>query len=350
MTKGYKHLTYDDRLKIAKWLDKGMKVSEIAELLDKSEPTIYKEIKRYTYMHRNTDYTETKKYNPDLSQQKYEETLSAKGPGLKIDKDIELANYIEEKILNDKYSPEAVLLDIKEKKLPFKTTIKSVQTIYSYIRKGIFASLSMEKLPYRKKKKKQIVKRARKAAIGTSIEKRPEHIENREEFGHWEMDCVIGKQKNKKTLLVLTERKTRYEIILLLKSKTIDEVRKALNRLEKKLYSCFYSLFKSITVDNGAEFSNPNILEKALYRVGKRTDLFYCHPYSSSERGSNENQNKLVRRHFPKSFDFDMLLKKPDIAKAQTWINNYPRKIFNGKSAQYLFDIECEKLGLNIDL
>lgn len=208
----------------------------------------------------------------------------------------------------------------------------------------------MEKLPYRKKKKKQTVKRARKTAIGTSIEKRPKYIEEREEFGHWEMDCVVGKRRNKKTLLVLTERKTRYELILMLKSKTIDEVRKALNRLEKKLYSGFYNLFKSITVDNGAEFSNPDILEKALYRVGKRTNIFYCHPYSSSERGSNENQNKLVRRHFPKSFDFDMLLKKSDIAKAQNWINNYPRKMFNGKSAQYLFDIECKKLGLNINI
>ena len=164
------------------------------------------------------------------------------------------------------------------------------------------------------------------------------------------MDCVIGKQKNKKTLLVLTERKTRYEIILLLKAKTVDEVRKALNRLEKKLYSTFYSLFKTITVDNGLEFSNPEILEKAVYRVGQRTKIFYCHPYSSSERGSNENQNKLIRRHFPKSYDFDLHLKKSDIKNAQEWINNYPRKLFDGKSAKYIFNIECEKIGIDVNI
>ena len=78
-------------------------------------------------------------------------------------------------------------------------------------------------------------------------------------------------------------------------------------------------MFRSITVDNGTEFSDFKGIERSVLTKSKRTQVYYCHPYSSYERGSNENQNKLIRRHYPKGTSFDGL-KQSDIDKLQDWI------------------------------
>ena len=119
----------------------------------------------------------------------------------------------------------------------FSTTI-CVTTLYSYIDKGIFLKLTNKDLPVKKNKKRgyhKVKKQQARANAGESIEKRPEEIDKREEFGHWEMDSVIGKRgKSKNTLLVLTERKTRDEIIFKLPDHTAEAVVAAVDRLERK--------------------------------------------------------------------------------------------------------------------
>ena len=172
---------------------------------------------------------------------------------------------------------------------------------------------------------------------GETIENRPSEVDDRIEFGHWEMDTVKGQIKYRKCLLVLTERKTRYEIIEMMKSCTTDEVRKALNRIEKRYGSSFYSLFQTITVDNGVEFQDCDSMQKALYRVGNRTKIYYCHPYTSCERGSNEVKNRLIRRFFRKGANFDSILNREKVKEVEAWINDMPRKILNGISSETLF-------------
>ena len=173
---------------------------------------------------------------------------------------------------------------------------------------------------------------------GESIEKRPEEIQSRESFGHWEMDSVLPGKGGKKTLLVLTERRTRAELIRLLEDHTAESVVKALNRIERKIGSeKFSKIFKSITIDNGPEFSDCDGMEKSCIKAGNRTKVYYCHPYSAYERGSNENQNKMIRRHYPKGTNFDNLTAK-DIKKLESWINNYPREMFNFYSSADLLE------------
>ena len=156
---------------------------------------------------------------------------------------LNLKEYIEEKIVGDGYSPEATLFKIKAEEKQFKVEIRSVNTLYSYIKRGVFENITMEDCPYRKpQKKKKRVRIAKKAKAGTSIEQRPD-IEDREEFGHWEMDTVKGNKSNRKTLLVLTERKTRQEIIEVMKSNTTKETVRALNRIEKNFGSSFSRYF-----------------------------------------------------------------------------------------------------------
>ncbi len=118
-------------------------------------------------------------------------------------------------MLEEGRSPAAALADIALEGLEFKTTI-CTSTFYGYITKGVFLMLTNKDLPEKAKRKRKYrkVKTAKRAPRGKSIEKRPAEVEGREVFGHWEMDTVYsGKQTSKKALLVLTERKTRQEII-----------------------------------------------------------------------------------------------------------------------------------------
>ena len=185
----------------------------------------------------------------------------------------------------------------------------------------------------------------KRAAAGESIENRPDEVATRETFGHWEMDTVKGKQGvTKSCMLVLTERKTRDEIIFKLKDQKAESVVDALDRLERKWGDMFSKVFRSITVDNGVEFSDCKGMERSALTPGeKRTYLFYCHPYSSWERGTNENTNKLIRRHIPKGEDFDEKQDR-DIEFIENWINTYPRGIFGFRTSEELFKEELEKI------
>lgn len=343
MARRFKQLTKADRLKIEALVKAGHGKEEIADQIGVHVSTIYRELKRGRYIHTNSDLTEEERYSPDIAQEKYQENLRAKGPDLKIGNDQALADFIENKMVNDDFSVGAVLGYIEQQGLEFSVTITR-QTLYRYIDIGLFLNLTNKDLPIkgnRKKKKKTVRKTQSRAAAGDSIEKRPEEIDTREEFGHWEMDTVIGKRgESKHSLLVLTERKTREELMFLLMEHTTEQVVSCINRLEEKWGEKFSQIFKTITVDNGTEFSDCEGLEKSVLQDGEnRTKIYYCHPYSSYERGSNENQNKLVRRKVPKGTNFDDRT-EDDIQEVENWINNYPRLLFGWETAQMQFDKE----------
>ena len=324
-----KHLTKNDRIKMETMLNSGHKVTEIAAYLHVHRSTIYREMKRGEYTHRNSDYTEEVRYSSDLGQKNHDWNAQGKGRSLKIGNDMPLAEYIENKIVNDKYSPEAALAAVAQSGIEFKTSI-SVRTLYRYIDNGIFLKLTNKDLPIKGKRKKhnKKVKVQKRASAGESIENRPEEVKDRETFGHWEMDTVKGKQGiTKSCMLVLTERKTRDEIIIKMPDQKAASVVEALD-----------------TVDNGVEFADYEGLERSVLHDGeKRTFLFYCHPYSSWERGTNENSNRLIRRHIPKGEDFEEKQDK-DIDFIETWINNYPRGILGFKTSAQLFEEEIKNL------
>lgn len=337
----YKTLTWSDRLKIEAWLRVKTPKKVMAEALGVHISTIYREIKRGQYEHRNTDWTTETRYSPEISEQKKQDFLRAKGGDLKIGNDMEYADYLEYKVAVDKYAPGAILGEIKRKGLKFNTSI-SKTTFYRYIENGVFLTLTNKSLPVKRNKtehKYDKVQRAKRPPKGDSIEKRPEEIAERVTFGHWEMDCVEGKKGTKKTLLVLTERKTRNEIIRIMQDKTAASVVKALNALEREHGpELFAQVFRTITVDNGSEFSDFTGMEQSCILPGcNRTKLYFCHPYSSYERGSNENQNKMVRRHYPKGYDFTHTT-PAEIRKLEKWINNYPREIFDYYTSADLYE------------
>ncbi|MDO4554649.1 MAG: IS30 family transposase [Lachnospiraceae bacterium] len=333
-----KHLTERERYYIEIKLKEGLNGSSIATLLKRPRSTIYNEIKRGTVQFLNSDFTYRKEYCADVGQRIYLENSRRKGRRLKIGFDFELSNFIEEKIGNERFSPYALVQYMQNHNISFKTSV-CWRTIYNYLDMGIFLTISNANLPSKKNKKRsynKIHKIARHNIKGRSIEERPASVADRVDLYHWEMDTVYsGKKTSKTCLLVLTERFTREEIIVKMKDRTQQEVIRALNRLEKFYgYKRFKRTFKTITCDNGSEFLDFNGIENScISKNNKRTELFFCHPFSSWERGSNENSNKLIRRWIKKGDDIG---KYSDsyIKFIQKWINNYPRKIFDGLSSE----------------
>ena len=140
--RAFKHLTRNDRLRIEKWLRKGWRPKQIADKLRVHPSTIYRELKRGAYERLNGDTWEMETaYSPDIAEEKYQAQLREKGPDLKIGKDHELAEYIERTILERDCSPAAVLGYAMMEGKKFKTTV-SVQTIYKYIKMGLFLHIT----------------------------------------------------------------------------------------------------------------------------------------------------------------------------------------------------------------
>jgi len=333
---GWKQLTEQDRYKIEALTQRGVSPKEIGRQLGRDRRTIERELNRGMTKQLTTHLTEKNVYLADTGQRKHNENASNKGRGLKIGHDHKLAQYLEQKIGKEKWSPDAAIGSIKVQGLEFTTSL-CTKTVYNMIERGDFLHITNKNLPVKKEGKKRSYNKVRSVALknvkGTSIEERPPEVEARQEQGHWEMDCVVGKRGTATTLLVMTERVSRKELIFKLPSKTQANVLRAINALEQKHQDNFQHLFKSITMDNGSEFLDMQALEQSCINADtKRTTCYYAHPFSSWERGSNENANKLIRRFIPKGTDIGQFT-DDDIKRVEHWMNNYPRRLLGYKTA-----------------
>ncbi len=333
-----KHLTLKDREALEIYWAmfepiirrKKYKLSKFKEFaaakLTKSVRTISRELKRGMVEILNTDLTKRNVYSAPAAQKDYRDKSSAKGNNLKIGKNIKLAEFLVELLIYKKYKPGAALKAAQN--AGFDVNLCE-RTLYNYIESGLIEG---EVKRYRSRGKARKKGKTR-APLGKSIEDRPEYIDERGEFGHWEMDTVIGARKKGKVLLVLTERKTTLEYIELIDGKSTKDVETGLKRLLKRIGKKKKTTIKSITTDNGTEFKDFKSTEKLLECL-----QYYCHPYASGERGTNENQNKLIRRFLPKGTSFNGLTKK-FVQYIEDWMNNYPRK-----SKNYLTPMELSML------
>lgn len=325
------YMREEERYQLEALLNAKVPVAKIAKQMGFCRQTIYNEIKRGTYMH-TIDYYDKPAYAAQKGQIVSEYNQRNKGRPLKIGKDHAYANYLEAKMLGvqedgsidrrKRYSPAAALACAEKE--GFQTRICPA-TLYSYIDKRIFLRLTNADLWEKSKRKKRRYKNVQRIAHPglPSISNRPEYINRREEPGHWEMDLVVGKSKSAPALLVLTERVTREEIIVKLRDKKAETVRAALKKLRRKGY-----IFRSITTDNGAEFMEYEALAAAL----PGTEIYYCHSFASWEKGTVENQNRMIRRWYPKGTDFTAV-KQEEITDLQEWMNRYPRRSLNWMSA-----------------
>lgn len=334
-----KHLNRNERILIEGFLRAGMAESEIARLLDRDRRTIGREIERGFVEHLNSDLTTRMAYNADRAQDVYNLNATAKGPVVKLKANSTAVEFIRCYIVILKWSPEAVAARMKQKGMEGAVCAK---TIYNHIDKGEIPGVGNETLwekRTRGKTHKSLRRQAKRGTpLGRGIDARPGEVAGREVYGHWEIDLVVGgKGMGSAALLTLVERKTRKLMIRKIKDKTQASVLRALNGIERSMgKEAFKIMFVSITADNGSEFLDYLALEQSVKSRSSRTHIYYAHPYSSWERGSNENANRIIRRFIPKGCNIGRY-SRADIRAIEEWINGYPRKIHDFKTAEELF-------------
>jgi len=334
------HFTWGERLTLqyhATGTNKYQKITSptlLGRLLGKHERTIRRELKRGMVLHELGDVPfEQWDYNADYAQNDAERRSGGKGPDLKLGKDWALVAQVSRLVKACHYSPYAIIQHFQTTGWPSQTRICE-KTLYSYIAAGDITDLSEKDLLLRGKRRKprdRPARHSRAANAARSIDTRPEQINDRSQIGHWEMDTVYsGKKGSPACLLTLTERKSRVEITRKIPDRTAESVCAEFDGIERQIGSLrFRLLFKSITADNGTEFSDVMTLEQSSLCSLPRTRLYFAHPYCSSERGTNENHNGILRRFIPKASDIGLVSKKA-VRKTQNWMNSYPRKILKG--------------------
>jgi len=310
------HLTKEERANIEMLYKEKVKPSEIAERLGRCKSVISREINRNAIKGEKGEI----KYVAKEADKKYKERRRQTGAKIKLASTMDLIEYVEKKILKKNWSPDAAIGRAKLEHPEWKTI--STKTYYNYVDKGLVnvrtIHLALKKC--NRPKKRRVVKG--KKQIGRSIDERPKEANNREEFGHWEMDTIIGKREKSEVLLTLTERVTGLEIIYKMQGRTAKDTEAKLKKIKSKYGKNFHRLFKSITADNGSEFSSSKNLETIL-----KIPIYHAHPYCSYERGTNENYNGIIRRFIPKGTPLESI---PDslIRRIEAFMNGLPRKRF----------------------
>ena len=253
--------------------------------------------------------------------------------------------------LKNPYNINSVDEIINDFKLNRKDLIKDMETIctatfYNYVANDKIPFFDKSLLPmFNKRKNKNEHHEGKKKRDNiNSIESRPFNPNDRSEFGHWEGDTIVGsnKIKNSGAVFTLVERKTRFQLTIKMKDRKSKTVLKSVKLLKTRYPELneykINEIFKSITFDNGVEFALWKDIQKYL-----KTIVYFAHPYSSYERGSNENGNKLLRMFLPKSCNINDYT-EDYVLNANELINTKIRKILGYKSSLELFNDELTKL------
>lgn len=331
-----KHLNFQERMTIQLRLKDGLSAYRISKELNRPINTVLNEIQRGT----TTQIKQGKHielYLADTGEAIYKKHRLNSCRTFKRLECCDFINYAVDKIKHDSWSPDACVGNALETGEFERSEIVCTKTLYNYIDLGLlFVKNADLPMKLRRNTKPTMVKKHKKK-LGRSIEERPNDINNREEFGHWEIDTVIGeKSGNDCVLLTILERKTRNAIVRKIASKTADAVMNELRSIRNVYGDQFSQVFKTITGDNGSEFADLSTLE-----ADADTKVYFTHPYSSFEKGTNERHNGLIRRFIPKRkrmSDYNA----NDIALIEDWMNTLPRRILKYKTPEELFEAQLD--------
>lgn len=309
----YKRLNHYDRFEIEKLIALGKNNLQIADQLSVHPSTISRERNRFKDVPYNA-YNSNVDYTLKLIDKRFGKS--------KIESNEKLKEFIYAK-LKLHWSPEQIS-DALRLTYPNDETMQvSHETIYCHVYvqpkkevKKLLISQLRQKRNYRGNVRRGTDKRTTiKDPIG--IDERPAEVATREIPGHWEGDLILGKGRES-AIGTLVERTTRFLIIVPLKKKDSTAVRKAFEREFKKLPK---HLKLSLTYDNGTEMA-----QHKLFTKNTKVNVYFAHPYSPWERGTNENTNGLIRDFLPKGTDFN-LIKTKRLKEIQNWLNERPRKV-----------------------
>ena len=324
----YTHFTLEERKYLQKLLAEGLSFRKIAMILERSPSTISREVHRNKAKYRPHQKSDNKYWynhwraNNLYTRRRREQVRAALRPGTKA-WDFIVAG------LNQFWSPEAIA-GRWHLKFPEEKPL-CVSTIYRYIRKGKFPEITV-KSNLRRHGKRMLPRKSNYNSIQPDriIPQWPDEIRNRIRIGDWEGDTVYG-GVGKGFLVTLVDRKSRLLRMGLLRTRSAEETRSVIEKLLRDLP------VKSISLDNGSEFSEFRKLEEQL-----SAPIYFAEPHKPWQRGTNENTNDIVRFFFPKGFDF-RTVSDADIAFVEYLINNRPRKCLDWKTPSEVF-FQCVAL------
>jgi transposase, IS30 family len=317
----YEHLSESERRRIERLTTSGWSVRSIAKALGRGVGTISEEIQKNSV---HGVYDARKAEHKAYVRRKY-----SKQQCLKVTSDSDLRKYVEEK-LRKEWSPELIAGRIRriDRHLPHV----SPKAIYAFVY-SVYGR-QLEQFLYSKMvHKKSGPKRGRKAVMDgrISIEQRPARVEKRKEFGHFEGDFIESGRDGTGSLLVLTERKTRYPFIAYCADRTASAVNDLVFNLLRTVS------IKSLTLDNDVSFKKHQALSELISAT-----VFFCHPYTSNEKGTAENRNRVVRRTVPKKTDLSQVSEET-IRMIETKMRNRPMKCLGYRTPQEAWDAEIQK-------
>lgn len=322
--KKYSHLTVLERETLAYGLIQGKSLGNIAKSMGRAKSTLSREISRT--MQRGSTYSAlTGQYFAKLRR-------SALRKKKRIENNPDLQEYIHSH-LRLRWSPEQIAARLRMEYSHEVNMQISHETIYTYLYVLPRGELRAELLSYLRQKQRSRRKRTKahtnRGQIPNliSIEERPKEVDNRTIPGHWEGDLVMGKGR-KSALGTLVERTTRTTILVPLVKKDAPAVRRAFARETKKLPQ---QMRLSLTYDRGTEMS-----QHILFTKQTKIKVYFAHPQSPWERGTNENTNGLVRQYFPKGTDFHKVTRE-QIKKVQDLLNGRPRKVLDFQTPYEVF-------------
>jgi IS30 family transposase len=306
----YQHLTTFERARIETLEGLGYSIRSIAKEIGRAPSTVSRELSRNT--------SPEGIYHSETAQEQY--AVRRKNGGCHGKWSSTVAKMVQEK-LDLTWSPEQIANRLFKGELSFKT-------IYRWLYHGRIMNRTAEVLRQKGKRQKPRETRGR-FNVGTSISKRPADIKKRQTFGHWELDTVVsGRGRSKGCVATFLERKTRWYVAVKMPDRTADSMEKAIRALHDRLPE---NVFETATTDRGKEFSCYSTLENDLNLA-----VYFADPYSSWQRGSNENANGLLREFFPKGTDFDKVTDDA-LGRALQLINNRPRKCLGWQTAHEAF-------------
>ncbi|OGG78934.1 hypothetical protein A3J11_02915 [Candidatus Kaiserbacteria bacterium RIFCSPLOWO2_02_FULL_55_12] len=248
---------------------------------------------------------------------------------LKVVSNRELRRYVEEK-LREEWSPELIAGRIRnlERHLPRV----SPKAIYAFVY-SVYGRPFEQYLYSKMVKKKGGPKRGRTTVMDgrTSIEQRPARVEKRKEFGHVEGDFIESGKDGAGSFLVLVERKTRYPFLAYCADRTAAAVNSLVFHLLQNMP------LKSLTLDNDVSFKKHKTLSELVGAI-----VFFCHPYTSSEKGTVENRNRVIRRTVPKRTDLSQVSEET-IRAIEMKMRNRPMKCLNYRTPQEAWNMEMQK-------
>ena len=346
--RGGNHVTYEQRVRMDAltrhlWPHgKKINFAELGRLMGKARSTVRREYARGGVANKDSQERWFTTYSAEAGRQDACARSQDKGPRMKLTNRV--AARFEALVTGERLSPyaaRAVMAGEGFVRLP------CVRSLYYAVASGLLG-ITRKSLPYRRNGKIKAARSGRRMAYtnrdGKSITDRPPEAEDRTEYGHWEMDTVVGGAgASSFCLLVLTERKTRRQIIVRIRDRTQKSVVRALDRLERRSDNIFGRM-KSLTSDNGCEFLDIAGIERSALAGGKpRAALYFAHPYSAFERGSNENANRIIRRFIPKGSDIGEY-SPLRIREIEDWMNRLHRESLGGRTASEAEREELNKL------